>query len=82
MNKDMTSTNKVVFLETHVAGIDPDVYILQMINLNHLQLKIIHCSLMVKWVAVDHKFAPWMEKYNIQEIQRSNLRKRWIAKTL
>ena len=32
MNKDMKSTNKVVFLETH-AGIDPDEnYILLMVN--------------------------------------------------
>ena len=81
MNKDMTSKNKVVFLETHAAGIDlneelysPNDELKPFATQNH------PLFINGEWVAVDHKFAPWMEKYNIQELKDPVLEKCGLQK--
>ena len=76
MNKDMKSSNKVVFLETHAAGIDPDENLYSPNDkLKPFATENHPLYINGHWVAVDHKFAPWMEKYNIQEIKDPILEK-------
>tara|TARA_B100000963_G_scaffold179837_1_gene156239 strand:- start:1296 stop:3215 length:1920 start_codon:yes stop_codon:yes gene_type:complete len=81
MNKDMTSKNKVVFLETHAAGIDPDENLYSPNDkLKPFATENHPLYINGQWVAVDHKFAPWMEKYNIQEIKDPILEKCGLQK--
>ena len=81
MNKDMTSKNKVVFLETHAAGIDPDENLYSPNDkLKPFATENHPLYINGQWVAVDHKFAPWMEKYNIQEIKDPILEKCGLKK--
>ena len=81
MNKDMKSTNKVVFLETHAAGIDPDENLYSPNDkLKPFATENHPLFINGEWVAVDHKFAPWMEKYNIQEIKDPILEKCGLQK--
>ena len=81
MNKDMKSTNKVVFLETHAAGIDPDENLYSPNDkLKPFATENHPLFINGEWVAVDHKFAPWMKKYNIQEIKDPILEKCGLQK--
>jgi len=81
MNKDMKSINKVVFLETHAAGIDPDENLYSPNDkLKPFATENHPLFINGEWVAVDHKFAPWMEKYNIQEIKDPILEKCGLQK--
>ena len=81
VNKDMTSKNRVVFLETHAAGVDPDEELYSP-NDKHKPFATQNHPLFIngEWISVDNQFAPWMKKYNIQELKDPVLEKKGLRK--
>ncbi len=81
MNKDMTSSNKVLFLETHASGIlrEENLYSLNE-DLKPFATEYHPLFVDNHWVAVDTEFAPWMKKYNIQKVDNPILEKVGLRK--
>ena len=81
MNKDMTSSNKVLFLETHASGMFREENLYSP-NEDLKPFATEYHPLFVDnhWVAVDTEFAPWMKKYDIQKVDNPLIEKVGLRK--
>ena len=76
MNKDMSSENKVLFLETHASGVlrDENLYS-PTEDFKPFATEYHGFYIDRQWVAVDTEFFPWMKHLNIQKVENPQIEK-------